>query len=352
MENELLKIFAAFTFAFIIVYLAIPTINRVSRLAQWLDKPSERKIHKYPVSRLGGVGIFAALSIVVLFFVSQREFEALNYFIISVIVLFFIGVKDDILVTAPLTKFGGQFAAVFILVVFGHIQITNLHGFFHIREIPSWIGIPLTIFTILVIINAFNFVDGIDGLAATLAIEALVTFGYWFYRREIYHLAIIAFVLTGALLAYLRYNLSSSDNKIFMGDTGTMLIGITLGLLAVEFNQYALNFDDLKYFPAPAVSFGIMIIPFYDMLRIIYIRTLTGHKFFQPDTNHIHHVFIRLGFSHRKTLIILSTLNLLFILLSFELAKFFTIRRLLLIQLLLIGFIIYLPARALRKKEN
>ena len=347
-----LKIFLSLVTSFIIVFVAVPTIVRVARMTQWLDKPNARKIHTEPIPRLAGAAIFTAVSISVLFFLDCQQFRALNSFLIALIILFFIGIKDDILVTAPLTKLLGQTVAVTIVVILGGIKITNLHGFFHIFHIADYISIPLTIFTLLVILNSFNFIDGIDGLAATIAIEAAATFAIWFYEFKEYQYTILAVILIGSLLAYLPYNLSNGKNKIFFGDTGTLIIGLILGILAIEFNQTALRFIELRYFPAPAVSFGIMILPFYDMLRIIFIRTITGKKFYVADKNHIHHILLKLGFSQRQTLIILALVNLFFIILSFWLAKYVTIRRLLLLQLILIGIIVYIPSHILRIKEE
>ncbi len=345
-------LFIALTFSFIISFISIPSIVKVAKMSGWLDKPDKRKIHKIPVPRLAGVAIFAAIIETILLFGFGLLGKEINYFLAALVFLFFLGIKDDILITAPLTKFTGQLVAVSIVVILGNVQITNLHGFFHIFHIPKWFGIPLTIFTFLVVINAFNFIDGIDGLSATIAIEVAATFAIWFYHRGIFQFAFLACALIGALLGYLPYNLSNKKYKIFMGDTGTMIIGLIISILAIEFNQFTLRFDDLKYFPAPSVSFGIMIVPFYDMLRVIYIRLLTGKKFYMADTNHIHHIFIKLGFNQTQTLIILALLNLIFIFLSFFLAKYFTIRRLLLVLLILISAIIYLPAHMLRKKEE
>ncbi len=350
--NSQISIFLAFVLSLIIVYVAIPTIIRVARMAQWFDRPNERKIHDKPIPRLAGVALFSAISISSLLFLNCKDLGWLNYFLVALIILFFIGLKDDILITAPLTKFSGQLLAVSIVVILGKVQITNLHGFFHIYNIPPFIGVPLTIFTFLVIINSFNFIDGIDGLAATIAIEAALTFGLWFYHYKFYNYTVLSAILTGALLGYLPFNLSNGENKIFFGDTGTMLSGLVISILAIQFNETAIKIPELRYFPAPAVSFGILILPFYDMLRIIYIRFITGQKFYQPDQNHIHHIFLRLGFSQRTTLLILSALNLIFIILSFVMAKYFSIRRLLLIQLILIALIIYIPSHILRKKEE
>ena len=347
-----IMIILGFLLAFVITFVSIPTIIRVTRMTGWLDRPDERKVHSKPIPRLAGTAIFASIALATLLVLPAGEASFLNSFLASLIILFFIGIKDDILITAPLTKFLGQLVAVSLLVVLGDVRITNMHGFFHIFYIPAWIGVPLTILIFLIIINAFNFIDGIDGLSAVIAIEVAATFGFWFYQRHIYEYTVIAVILIGSLLAYLRYNLSDGENKIFMGDTGTMIIGLTIGLLAVQFNEFVLRFSDLKYFPAPAVSFGIMIMPFYDLMRIIYVRTIIGKHFFEPDKNHVHHIFLRLGFTQRQTLLILSLINLVFIFLSFFLAKYFTIRRLLLVLFILIAIIIYIPAHILRKKEE
>ncbi len=347
-----IKIILGFLLSFAITFVAIPTIIRVTRMTGWLDSPDERKVHSKPIPRLAGTAIFASISIVALLVFDNECIGYMNSFLASLIILFFIGIKDDILITAPLTKFLGQLVAVSLVVFLGDVRITNLHGFFHIFYIPDWIGIGITVFVFLIIINAFNFIDGIDGLASIIAIEAAATLGWWFYQRHIYEYTVIAAILIGSLLAYLRYNLSRGENKIFMGDTGTMIIGLTIGLLAIQFNEFVLRFSDLKFFPAPAVSFGIMIIPFYDLMRIVFVRVVSGKHFFEPDKNHIHHIFLRLGFSQRQTLVILSVINLVFIFLSFFLAKYFTIRRLLLILFILIALIIYIPAHILRKKEE
>ena len=155
-----------------------------------------------------------------------------------------------------------------------------------------------------------------DGLSASLGMVAATAFGIWFYLVGNYEFAIIAAALVASLMAFVRYNLFSTKNKIFMGDTGSMIIGYMLSFLAIKFNEVDLTLDrtnDFFILPAPAVAFGIMIIPYFDMLRVIYIRLLKRRSIFFPDKNHLHHLLLRLGFSHVKVTFILTTANIIFI---------------------------------------
>jgi UDP-N-acetylmuramyl pentapeptide phosphotransferase/UDP-N-acetylglucosamine-1-phosphate transferase len=274
-------------------------------------------------------------------------------FISGLIILFFVGLKDDILVISPLTKFSGQFLAATIVVFFGNTMISSLHGFFGIGDIPLWLGYVLTIFVFLVTTNAFNFIDGVDGLSASLGSIAAIAFGVWFYLTAQYQLAMVAFVLAFALFAFLRYNLFSTRNKVFMGDTGSMLIGYVLSFLAIQFNETDLLLKQTNHFfiyPAPAVAFGIMIIPYFDMLRVIYIRLIQHRNVFAPDNYHIHHLLIKLGLTHKQVTLVLSLVSIVFIFFIFWLSSFVSIRRLVLIELLLALLLSFIPEILLTKK--
>ncbi len=310
------------------------------------DEPDERRVHKVSVPTLGGVAIFAGLTISMLLFIDFKDFPSLNYILVAIIILFFIGIKDDILLIAPWTKMFLQILAASIIVILGDSEITNLHGFFGINEIPQFGSIPLSIFTIIVIINAFNFIDGIDGFSGTIGIIIVSTFGIWFFLIGDYSYTFICTALVGTLLAFLRYNVLSSEKKIFMGDTGTLILGLMISVLVIEFNEKNIELSKFSpYFvlPSPAVSFGILIVPLFDLMRIMFIRTIIRKPLFQADKRHLHHVFLELGYSHFKTVLIIATANIFFIILVFWLSKFVTIRRLLLIELILGTILAYIP---------
>ncbi len=355
MSNELFifHVIAGLISSFIIVWISVPSIVRVSKNKHLFDEPDERSSHVSEVPILGGLAIFAGFIISVNLWISPQLFPSFQYIVAAVIIIFFIGIKDDILIIAPFTKFVGQFIAALVIVVLGDIRITSLHGFFGIEEINYYWSIIITIFTIVTIINGFNFIDGIDGLSASIGIISSGAFGYWFFSVQEYQYAIISAALIGALFAFFLYNVFGEENKIFMGDTGSLIIGLVLSVLVIYFNE--LNIDKGKTFsiyPAPAVSFGVLIIPLFDTMRVVFIRIFKGHALMKPDKNHLHHQLLELGLSHIQVTMIISVVNVFFIYLVFNLASFISIRRLLLIILVLAMLLSYIPPFILNKRKK
>jgi len=355
LDPQILILSLSLLVAFIITYAAIPSIITVSRLKNLSDEPDERRVHKVSVPTLGGVAIFAGLMVSILIFSDFSDFYSLKYLLAGVIIMFFVGIKDDILMIAAGTKFMLQILAASIVVILGNIQITNFHGFFGIHEIPMLIGIPISIFAILIIINAFNFIDGIDGFSGTIGIVIVSTFGIWFYLVGDYSYTIVCGAMIGGLTAFLRFNLFSVDNKIFMGDTGTLILGLIISVLAIHFSEKNIELpysNPYHILPAPAVALGILIVPLFDLMRIIYIRLIIRKPIFLPDKRHIHHIFLELGFSHKKTVAIIATANILFIILIFWLSDFVTIRRLILIILILGSVLSSIPKIILERRNK
>ena len=185
-----------------------------------------------------------------------------------------------------------------------------------IYQVPFWFSILLTIFTILVIINAYNLIDGIDGLAGGIGAIASFTFGLWFYNYNQFSLCILSFSLFSALLAFLVYNFSPAN--IFMGDTGSLVVGIILAVLTVNFVE--LSFDSTPFeFPfrsSPAMAIAILIYPLTDLMRVFMIRLIKRRSPFHADRNHIHHFLLDLGLTHREVSLTLYLVNIGFILLA------------------------------------
>lgn len=354
MNEDIMFIILSFVVSFFLTFAAIPSIIKVSRIKNLYDKPDERRVHKFSTPTLGGVAIFAGLSISVLFFCDFVTYQSIKYLMISIIIMFFVGIKDDILIIAPWTKLILQIVAAFILVVFGGVEITDFHGFFGINEITRLIGIPLSVILIIVIVNAINFIDGIDGYSATVGIIISTTFGIWFYLVGEYSYTVISAALAGGLIAFLKYNIFGEENKIFMGDTGTLIMGLILSFLAIEFNEKNLEIPTSNYYilPAPAITFGILIVPLFDFLRIVFIRLIIRKPIFLPDKRHLHHLFLDLGFSHIKTVIIIASANIFFIILTFWLSEFVTIRRLLLVIMILALVLSSLPKIIINAKNK
>jgi UDP-N-acetylmuramyl pentapeptide phosphotransferase/UDP-N-acetylglucosamine-1-phosphate transferase len=217
----------------------------------------------------------------------------------------------------PWTKFFEIITVSLIVVLFTDLRFTSLHGFLGITEIPLWVSVVLTVFLMVLIINSVNLIDGIDGLAASIGIIASVSFGLFFWLSGDYGYAVMSAALTGSLVAFLPYNFSKSEKKIFMGDTGSLAIGFLLTIFAIRFNELdAANKTWYDFLSAPTVSIAVLIIPLFDTLRIIVLRFYHKKSLFEADNRHIHHLMLEAGFSHGTTTLLLSMFNLVIILVA------------------------------------
>lgn len=320
-----------FVTAFIVVLYSTPPLIKVAILKRLFDEPGERKIHTRVIPTIGGIIIFAATlfsyslwfeldfsKIRNMFELSQvyqyiREFKLV---VATLLMLFFVGIKDDIIGTAPIKKLIAQVLAALILVLVGNIRITGLHGIFEVYEIPYWASVFLSLFTFIVVINAFNLIDGVDGLAAGVGFIVTMTFGSWFIIAGDVILASLAFALGGSLLGFLVFNFSPA--KIFMGDSGSLTIGLVACVLSIKLIEYPT--DKLLglqlYLSKPVFVIATLVYPLADTLRVFTVRASTGVSPFAADRNHLHHRLIDCGLSHRSTVLVIYFFNLFVIALS------------------------------------
>ena len=302
--------------AFLITFFAIPVIIQVAKDKKLFDEPDERKVHKNVIPTLGGLGIFAGFIIATLMGVPSGITSELQYFAAASTVIFFLGIKDDILVLSASKKFIGQLIAAGIIIKFGGVQITNMHGFLGVYGIPHIASIVLSILTIVVITNSFNLIDGVDGLAGSLGLLTTLVFGvYFFYAGQLTY-AVMALALAGSIFGFLIYNFSPA--KIFMGDTGSLLLGLINSILVIKFINVAGNpASNLPLESAPAIGFSILMIPLFDTLRVFGLRILDRRSPFSPDRTHVHHFLLDLGLSHRMITVTCVSINMAFIALAF-----------------------------------
>ncbi len=316
------NILASGTLAFLITFFAIPIIIQVARRKKLFDEPDERKVHKVVIPTLGGLGIFGGFILATLIGAPVGSNE-LQYFAAAAIVIFFLGIKDDILILSAAKKFIGQLVAAGIIIKFGGVQLSNMHGFLGITTIPYVASIILTFFTIIVVINSFNLIDGIDGLAGSLGLLTSLVFGlYFFYAGQLLY-GVMALSLAGSLVGFLIYNFSPA--KIFMGDTGSLLIGLINSILVVKFINIAGS--PIGKFPleaAPAIGFAILIVPLFDTLRVFAFRILSRRSPFSPDRTHVHHFLLEKGYSHKKITLLCVACNIGLILMAFFLRSYGT----------------------------
>jgi UDP-GlcNAc:undecaprenyl-phosphate GlcNAc-1-phosphate transferase len=306
-------------FSFLVTFYAIPVIIQVAETKKLYDVPDERKVHKEPIPSLGGLGIFAGFIISLLLSISFTSLSApaamFQYYIAAAVILFFVGLKDDIMDISPLKKFVGQMIVATILIFKANLVITDMHGFLGINALEAPSSYLLTYFTIIVIVNAFNLIDGIDGLAGSLGLVTSTIFSTLFLiNGELPH-AVLGFAMSGALLAFLIYNYHPA--KIFMGDTGSMLIGLVNVILVIKFIEIGDTFKTVQLTATPALGFGILLLPLMDTLRVFTIRIFHRRSPFSPDRNHLHHLLLDRGMTHRSIAIVIGLASVLFATISF-----------------------------------
>ncbi len=313
----------AFLTAFAVTYYVIPSIIRIATEKGLTDEPGERRSHTISTPSLGGIGIFAGVLFSVIAWIPYKLFGGLQYILCSCIVVFLIGVKDDIIPSRPLKKLLGQIFAAGILVHAANVRLTSLYGVFGIGELPVIASYVLSIFTIIVIINAFNLIDGVNGLTGVISIVAASGFGAWFFFADHPEYTILSCALIGSTVAFLKYNWTPA--KIFMGDTGSLLLGLLMSVLTIKFIEFHLEVPpgEMHYMPAgPAAAIGALIVPLFDTLRVFITRLARGRSPLQPDRNHIHHLLVDLGLNHVQTTMVLGCIAILFIGLAIALQSF------------------------------
>lgn len=279
-----------------------------------MDTPGRRKIHKRTTPSLGGVAIFLGFFVALVIWMPLDGFQDVKFILAGVSIIFVIGLRDDIVPLRPLYKLLGQLIAASMVVVLTGTELKSFYGLFGIYVLPEFVSYLLTVFTIIVITNSFNLIDGLDGLAGTIATIALATFGIWFFLIGEALMSILALSMVGAVVAFLTFNWEPS--KIFMGDTGALVIGFLFAVLAVNFvevNHKLPEASAFKFDASITTAICIVIIPLFDTLRIFILRISKKQSPFTPDKNHMHHALMRLGLKHSQTAITLGALNIVYI---------------------------------------
>ncbi|WP_423149065.1 MraY family glycosyltransferase [Rubrolithibacter danxiaensis] len=312
-----LSYFFIIAIALVLVLIAIPSIIYVANNRNLFDDIDvERKEHQYGIARLGGVAIFCSFMITCLIFPQVTSVEGGSLILACSMILFAVGLKDDLWGVNPSTKFGMQLIVALIMVVLGNARLTSLYGILGIHDIPYVIGIPLSALIIMFVMNAFNLIDGIDGLAGITGLVVNISLGIIFIEMGQTRLAIIAFALAGACVGFLRYNLTPA--KIFMGDTGSLLLGFISVILCIRFIELnkvgAVN--RLFYSSAPSIAVAILIGPVFDAMRVFTLRVFNRTSPFKGDRNHVHHRMLYIGLTHLQATFILMLFNVSMIVLA------------------------------------
>jgi len=307
-----------FIVSFLVTYFSVPSIVNVAREKKLFDEPTRRKSHIRQIPALGGVAIFVGFTVAAGSFINYSHVPSLQYILVACIIIFFIGLKDDILIIAPIKKLIGQIVAALVLIFPGNLYFSSLHGFLSVHYISStFFSMLLTLFVIIVIINSFNLIDGIDGLAASIGMLTTAFFGIWFFVSGNIAYSLISAALFGTLSGFFRFNVFGGKSKIFMGDSGSLIVGLIVAVQVIMFNEKNIGFTSaFSIKSAPAVSFAVLIVPLFDTLRVFIIRISRGRSPFSADNNHLHHCLLKLGFTHVQSTLIIVFANLCFITLA------------------------------------
>lgn len=292
----------------------------IKLLSQWqvFDSPGKHKIHNHYIPSMGGVCILLGAFFAQLIGLPLSEWLHFKYLYITIAMMFITGLRDDILTLTPRQKLIGQLLPIVIIVVFGETTLWSFYGIaFDELIFPELMAWLVSIFTIVILTNAYNLIDGIDGLAGMIGMISLLFLGTWFYLAGDFTLSLISLSFAGALSAFLYFNWEPST--IFMGDTGALVLGLLLSFLTIQFINANYNLpvgSPIKFASSAGTAVLVMIVPIFDTLRVVILRLRKLQSPFRADKNHLHHQFLKLGFSHSKTVLIIAAIHISFITLA------------------------------------
>lgn len=323
LSDNIIYYIAIVILSFLVSAVCIPSIIHTAIKFRLFDNSdSHRKSHRIHISRLGGVAIFCSFTITILLFATTVNYQKANFLITSCIILFGLGLKDDLYGVNPRTKLILQLIVSIILVVLGNFRLTSWYGVFYLWEVSIFWGSLFSIMVIIFVNNAFNLIDGIDGLAGTLGAIATLCFGIFFSLTDSLPYAFIAFAMFGSIAGFLLFNYTPA--KIFMGDTGALIIGLVCVVLAIKFIELnKVGSSPTPYFlSAPAIAIAVLIVPIFDSLRVFLLRLVRKSSPFKGDRNHVHHRLQELGYKTNQIVQILALFSVLMIVSALLLQRF------------------------------
>ncbi|MGV6943838.1 MraY family glycosyltransferase [Sphingobacterium kyonggiense] len=347
---EYLILLIPFLLAIYLGKVIIPYIMLITYKKRLFDPVDARKLHQSIIPRLGGVAfvpiqcVLLAITVVIVYKINfvnlnihtNEVFPMFIMLICGMVMLYIIGIADDLIGVSYKWKFVAQIM-VACLFPLGGLWINDLYGILFLVKLPAWVGMPLTVFAVVLIINAINLIDGLDGLCSGLvAVGCLVLGGLFAYYEAWIH-ALLAFITTGILISFFYYNVfgqSKRRRRIFMGDTGSMTLGYTMAFLTISF---AMHNDHIKPFSEGAivVAFSTLIVPVFDVIRVIIVRWFNKQPLFKADRSHIHHKLLRSGISHKSAMLSIVGLSLFFCLFNVFMVQYISNNVVVLLDLLL-----------------
>lgn len=334
-------------FSFILGYLLMPTVLKISIKKNMVVKPNKRSSHKGLIPNVGGTNIFTTFFISFLIFavppILFSSFTSVNKVnansqmaLAGFFCIFAVGFVDDLIDISAKKKFLGELIAAFIIVVMADIRLTNFHGLLFISDVTPdfiWLSYLVSAFLFVLLTNSINLIDGVDGLATSIGILISLFFGIFFQNastyeyingnidvsRQLTNLSIMAYSLIGSLAIFFIYNVFGGKRKIFMGDSGSLMLGAVIYVFVITFCQYNVNIaqaeanNPLYIYASPAVAACVLAVPLFDTLRVMITRLKNGTSPFKADKRHAHHLLLSLGLKHWQVTTTLVAVDATFI---------------------------------------
>ncbi|NDV46150.1 undecaprenyl/decaprenyl-phosphate alpha-N-acetylglucosaminyl 1-phosphate transferase [Paludibacter sp. 221] len=304
--------------SFIVGLICMPAVVRIAKERDFVVKPNKRTSHEGAIPNVGGINVFISFFLTVALF-SFRFIDQYQFLFVGVFFILIVGFVDDLIDIKAYWKLIGELLAGFFMIVLSDVRLTSFHGFLGIYELPLWASYAVSFFVYIVIVNALNLIDGVDGLASGLGMLYCLFFGVYFTLVGHNNLALCAYTILGALAVFFIYNVFGKKNKIFMGDCGSLFLGYMINLFVIQFcelNAYHVVPEQYQMSAAPAVAICVLMVPLFDTVRVMITRMKKGISPFFPDKNHIHHLLLKIGLKHRQVSLVLITENILFIILG------------------------------------
>lgn len=311
--NYLLYIFILFFVALLSSLWIFRKVHRIAQMKNVVDAPDARKLQEHPIPVLGGLSVFFGIIVALVFCQVFFGSSSLFSFLGIMAIMLFVGTTDDILSLSPILRLVIEVIVVLLFIYGTGWSINDLHGLWGIGVIPSYVAVPLTVFACVGIINAVNMIDGVDGLMSGYAIVVSVIFGCLFYQSGDMDMAAMAMISAGALIPFFVYNVVGQRSKMYLGDGGSLMIGTMMSLFVVSvLKKHSLcSLNVIDGFGLVPFTLAVLSIPVFDTLRVMLMRVRNRRSPFSPDRNHLHHMFIDLGFSHPGTTLSVVLLNFL-----------------------------------------
>lgn len=304
----------SFFSSYFITQLFIPFVIRTAREKNLLDRPDGRKQHKEAIPALGGIAIFAAFAGVGFFWIGSGSLEDVKYFFPAMLILFATGLWDDIHAMTAGKKYLFQMIAV-ILISVGGFRVTDLHGLFGMHALPEAMQYFVTLLFVTAVINAYNLIDGVDGLAGGIACIVSAVFAVLFYFAHDTFFCALSVILTASLIGFLQFNFNPA--KIFMGDTGSLMLGFLLAVFGIRLLAIPEHTMQGMHISNPfSILVGLLFLPVFDTIRVFSIRMAKGYSPFRADRRHLHHLLQKNSLKSVGICITMYSTTILFIVLS------------------------------------